>query len=540
MVSLEKVYRSIYEDNDEEALSKILEYNSLDNESKNKANNWIRYAIHLIDEEYYDRYRDFEDDDDYCPYSPVCYSPTPELNIVDFPYNILHQAIQARRYSLVKSIILLNIYKDLFCNRNPMHTLTSIPDIDHATTLLQVNYEKQQIIHKYIKKATNMNLLSSISVSIIKEVIKGNINLSKNDLIKLEKDIEREECNIANMLLEYNNNYLNEISSEGYTSLEYALKNSNFPLVRLLISKGAVEIPTSHNLFDLSVGTGNIDTVKKIIDVYGYDKNNNNALCIAIEKKKSFSMVRFLLELGLKVDVVNKYEKTPIHCALEEGCIKILKLLLQYGASLEIKTSRRSTPLYSAIRHPDIVRLLLNNGADPNNFTNHVLTPLNKCIPTYIKSAKVMIPYIVLRKYKKEYSKGLDINLKIIEESAEFMTIYESCEKELKLLDSIRLNKCYSLKDLIVNDIESLSELAHHEKVNNIDKKVFSNYYSLLCRNVKLIKDRAKLVKNTVSQLCYWLEDTYWLLLPIEIQNKIISLLDSKNLTSIIIQISKV
>ena len=75
----------------------------------------------------------------------------------------------------------------------------------------------------------------------------------------------------------------------------------------------------------------------------------------------------------------------PLIDASAEGHIKIIKLLIERGADVNITTTNRGTALMAAslYRHLDVVRLLLDNGADVNSKNNeegdsvlsHTLSP---------------------------------------------------------------------------------------------------------------------------------------------------------------------
>jgi len=93
--------------------------------------------------------------------------------------------------------------------------------------------------------------------------------------------------------------------------------------------------------------------------------------CLALEK--------FFKEGFLNVNVREyKHGETPLHRAVREGNLKVIKMLIDWGANvndngylIDEKTGKRkgsgNTPLYLAIvkRKPEIAKLLLQHGADP-------------------------------------------------------------------------------------------------------------------------------------------------------------------------------
>ncbi|QRI43027.1 ankyrin repeat protein [Cheloniid poxvirus 1] len=530
MLTLHQVYKSIYRDDYKKSLSKILEYLSLSTEDKYKASIWIDEMIYLI-----------ETDHDY----EFEYGRIHRISIVDFPYNHLHQAIQAREYKLVKAILELDIYKtkyddkDRYKENNPLHTLTSIPNIDYVMLILNVNCEKKEIIKKHIGKANDMKLLGSVSVSIVKQVLRGKTDFTEDDLIAIEEETKKEECKILNLLLEHKEDYLNETDENGHTSIQNAFISKNITLIRLLLSKGATAKIDyyGYSIFDLAVMTGNIDIVKDVINIYGYDYDKESKILYDVVEMNNIDMIKLLLDLGLNVNISSSLSETPLHNSVKLGYKEITELLISKGAYIDtFENILGFTPLFLASRYPDIVKLLLDNGSDPNRVTKiSMYTPLKKTIPECIESAKVMVRYIVLSMYIEKnnilINKGLSINMRLIKENTELIEEQKSCELELKLMESIRLNKNYSLSDFLkYDDVKSLSSLAYHKKVINIKETVFTKYYTLLNKSIQKARNRAIIVDNTVLKLYNYLDNTYWSLLPIELGKKIISLLDDDDI----------
>lgn len=67
-----------------------------------------------------------------------------------------------------------------------------------------------------------------------------------------------------------------------------------------------------------------------------------------------------------------------IHIATLRGSFEAVKLLLEMGASVDLKTSKGQTPLHIAANngHLDVAKLLLENGANLNAIATNGMTPL--------------------------------------------------------------------------------------------------------------------------------------------------------------------
>lgn len=71
---------------------------------------------------------------------------------------------------------------------------------------------------------------------------------------------------------------------------------------------------------------------------------------------------------------------TPLGYAARAGCLEVVKLLVEAGASVDIAEAQGGwTPLLQAAdqRHADVVRYLLDHGANPNTKTRLGKTPLS-------------------------------------------------------------------------------------------------------------------------------------------------------------------
>lgn len=79
------------------------------------------------------------------------------------------------------------------------------------------------------------------------------------------------------------------------------------------------------------------------------------------------------LQAGPDLDYQDREQQsTALHFAAWDGRLEVTKLLLQAGASLEIRAAGGATPLHAAARRgfTDVAIALLAHGANPNASTD--------------------------------------------------------------------------------------------------------------------------------------------------------------------------
>ena len=89
---------------------------------------------------------------------------------------------------------------------------------------------------------------------------------------------------------------------------------------------------------------------------------------------------RLVVSCGVDPNVKDNDGRTPLHRAAKRGHVDIVKLLLEHGANPNIQENKYGyTPLHVAVKncHVDVVRVLLEHGADPTIRDNEGRTPLD-------------------------------------------------------------------------------------------------------------------------------------------------------------------
>ncbi len=102
----------------------------------------------------------------------------------------------------------------------------------------------------------------------------------------------------------------------------------------------------------------------------------------AIHERDYDEIHRLVDLLNVDLNQIYEYEGSPLHVAVKEGDIELVKHFLEKGANVNIQGAFGETPLHIAVDrgYESIVKLLLENGADPNIQSNEGNTPLHLAV----------------------------------------------------------------------------------------------------------------------------------------------------------------
>ena len=151
---------------------------------------------------------------------------------------------------------------------------------------------------------------------------------------------------------------------EGYCPLNRAVLTKNSEIAKLLIVAGA-----------------NVNVMGK--------KIQNNPLCNAAAIG-SLKLVQLLINAGADINALNSLLDYPLRAAIYGGHVEIAMLLLQHGAAvnrLYYGENILSTAA-SRIDNPDLIKKLIEKGADVNFITDCQLNDRDKWFPLYMAMNK--------------------------------------------------------------------------------------------------------------------------------------------------------
>lgn len=177
-------------------------------------------------------------------------------------------------------------------------------------------------------------------------------------------------------------NVINSKDRNGNSPLSIAVSKQDLEMMRFLIENGAdvniedfFRVPPIY--YAVTKGTKKmiellIDKKASISGYFSYAGEKRTLIGWAIDKNSS-EKVEVLLKHGAspdgKFDFNDSSQDSCLHIAIQKDYQKIVELLIEYHADVNVQNRRGHTPIYLAIslKRPKIMKLLYDSGADIDN-----------------------------------------------------------------------------------------------------------------------------------------------------------------------------
>ncbi len=163
----------------------------------------------------------------------------------------------------------------------------------------------------------------------------------------LELAIDRKRFNIIKKLLNLGFKIGNKELKRAFTSSDSIIRSYFKDVVKdtNLLKEGVLPL-------NIAVSIGDKDLVKSLLDptnINSVDSNGNTALYLAAHRS-NINLVKLLLENGASSNIKNDRGNTPLHRTKDSDTAK---LLIQNGASTNAKNNNSEIPLYMALGSKD-------------------------------------------------------------------------------------------------------------------------------------------------------------------------------------------
>ncbi len=164
--------------------------------------------------------------------------------------------------------------------------------------------------------------------------------------------------------------------------LYWAIANENDDVVEKLIQEGALrwenalKYKISEGTLEQFVREGNVKAVQKL---FAMGASKDDELLPLAAWYGQVSVLKVLIDAGLKIECRGCLDYTPLHIAARQGHVEALQVLLAAGADKNAQAKDGETALHLAVyncHHPEVLKVLLDAGADRNIVKNSGITPL--------------------------------------------------------------------------------------------------------------------------------------------------------------------
>ncbi|WP_353281769.1 ankyrin repeat domain-containing protein [Wolbachia endosymbiont (group B) of Horisme vitalbata] len=317
---------------------------------------------------------------------------------------------------------------------NALNLLNKFSVIELKEGIAKIHEEKQRMIRSEQKKEEKEEeTLRKIMVSLVDNGITNvshivsvwNYASKYSSLVNKFIESDYDGSNILHLLAEDGNeevirDILNSIDSKKLseivniadkrkdTPLDLAIMYGHLEIVKYLIKKGA-KLRTNDNSTPLHIAAlyGQVEIFKYFTDNeyfklnWIYD-NNTTILYNAIEANK-LSIIEYLVEKGVNVNLKDKDYVSPLHFAVENGHLDIVDYFVGKGADVNSQDEDGMSPLHYAVDsdHSNIVEYLAEKRAKINLQNRSGMGPLHFAA----KDGRLNIVECLIRK-------GADVNLK--------------------------------------------------------------------------------------------------------------------------------
>jgi ankyrin repeat protein len=211
-------------------------------------------------------------------------------------------------------------------------------------------------------------------------------NHGRTPLYRALERPESGQSDVVRLLLDHNADVrVGDNTDSGYTPLHFVASHGSLEVARILLERNAeVNSRNNHGSTPLLLASdrGNPDVARLLLD-YNADVHVHNYLghtpLQRAARRGHLQVARILLERNAEVNSRNHYGSTPLLLASEYGSPDVMQLLLDHNADVNVRDGDGDTPLHRAVLRdqPEVARILLELKVEVNSRNDNGTTPLH-------------------------------------------------------------------------------------------------------------------------------------------------------------------
>ena len=165
----------------------------------------------------------------------------------------------------------------------------------------------------------------------------------ENYLSALYCAVHQNHADVVKVLIDAGAN-IETRDKESWTPLMYACKNGSQPIVKMLVAAGADVRATEKDgwaSLTIAAGYGHTETVRYLVGLKGshdvdvnHKSENDLSALFCAVRGKHADMVKVLIDAGADIETRNKHSWTPLIQSSRHGELAIVKILVEAGAEV--------------------------------------------------------------------------------------------------------------------------------------------------------------------------------------------------------------
>lgn len=411
----------------------------------------------------------------------------------------------------------------------------NIPNINGTTLLYKaILYNRIEIVELLLNKGAEINISNSDLFGAFESIGNNYIHMSKYPMDLANSDNKE----VIKLLIKHGANVNFNYKENGLNGLYKAILDSDIEYAIFLLNHGANLEKTNDTYYGNNIENKNLNQLHKgksaaelifnenNLEIVKQFINNNGILnyflCYSIQKgndiiskflidvienlnEKSNCFYRYPLTHAVnyqKIDIIDlllKNNANPnIGCVLHEACknqnLKIVKLLVENGADVNLIDNNGQTALFNAINaknaNKEIIRYLIGNGADIHKEDNNGISPLS-----FAESSKVSLVKILKEHVEIKLSENQDSNI-----VANYQNLLDKMVSQNKVINNLK------------DDVKSIKEKTNNNQIlddykiqiDTFQKTILSLSNEIIELQNKLLKkeeDVKELINNFTSKI---------------------------------------